>query len=197
MENNRVGKSYEYRALCQSCGFKFWNYELRQRWDGLWVCKADFEYRHPGDFYRTRNDTHKLPFILSDTPPDPTLTFTPAWSGTAQQLDGETAVEGPGYYYEDTLQGKTFIKFNFYFTKPTMGDVSISIPVANPVSTTTSVASTWTLPTLPSKAGSATAITSEGQLAGTGTIDAGNLTVTMTSWADLRGNLTISAVYGT
>lgn len=30
------------------------------------VCKDDWEPRHPMDFYRSRNDTHALPFTRSD-----------------------------------------------------------------------------------------------------------------------------------
>ena len=28
---------------CAVCGFDFLKSELTQRWDGLWVCKEDFE----------------------------------------------------------------------------------------------------------------------------------------------------------
>jgi hypothetical protein len=59
-------KSYEYNALCDVCGFKKKATDLRRRWDGFMVCKDDWEQRHPLDFYRTRNDTHLLPFIRSD-----------------------------------------------------------------------------------------------------------------------------------
>ncbi len=61
------GHSYEYRALCDVCGFKKWNYELRRRWDGFMVC-ADtcWEPRHILDFYRPRNDAHTLPWTRPD-----------------------------------------------------------------------------------------------------------------------------------
>ena len=61
-----VGPSGQYNALCDVCGFKKKNWEMRKRWDGLWVCNEDWEPRHPMDFYKTRNDFHKLPFIRSD-----------------------------------------------------------------------------------------------------------------------------------
>ncbi len=197
MLTNRIGRSYEHRVLCQSCGFKFWNYELKKRWDGLWVCKEDYEVRHPSDFYKTRNDTHKLPFITSDTPADAANTFTAYWSGTGNQLDGETMVERTGYYIVDDLLGKTRASFEIYFTKPSMSDATISLIVDRPVSTTTSVASTFTLPTLPTTGGTITAITSYGKFAATGTVSAGNLNATLGSWTALPGGLTISAIYGT
>lgn len=61
-----IGGSYEYNGLCQSCGFKKKFSELRKRWDGFWVCEADWEPRHPSDFYRNRDDSHRLPITLPD-----------------------------------------------------------------------------------------------------------------------------------
>jgi hypothetical protein len=50
-------------AYCEICGFQYKNFELKKNWRGLMVCPEDWEPRHPLDFYRTRNDTNKLPFI--------------------------------------------------------------------------------------------------------------------------------------
>jgi hypothetical protein len=61
-----AGKSREYNGICDICGFKKKNYELRKRWDGYWVCNEDWESRHILDFYRTKNDTHTLPITRSD-----------------------------------------------------------------------------------------------------------------------------------
>lgn len=58
-----VGGSYSWNAICDVCGFKFKAHELRKRWDGFMVCDADFETRHPMDFYRVKNDHHQLPFV--------------------------------------------------------------------------------------------------------------------------------------
>jgi hypothetical protein len=63
----RAGGSYSYNVICDVCGFKFKNNQLRKRWDGLYVCKDDWEARHPLDFYRPRNDHHKLPYIRPDS----------------------------------------------------------------------------------------------------------------------------------
>lgn len=59
--------SYGYNVICDVCGFKFKASMLRKRWDGLMVCKHDFEMRHPMDFYTTRNDAHLLPWTRSDS----------------------------------------------------------------------------------------------------------------------------------
>lgn len=80
MALNKIGKSYDYRAICDVCGFKKWSYELRKRWDGLMVCQEDWEPRNILDFYRTRNDAHRLPWTRPDTEPLGT-TWTPAFGG--------------------------------------------------------------------------------------------------------------------
>lgn len=59
--------SYDYNAICDICGFKFKASMLKKRWDGLMVCKHDFEMRHPMDFYTTRNDVHLLPWTRPDS----------------------------------------------------------------------------------------------------------------------------------
>jgi hypothetical protein len=64
-----VGGSYSWNALCDVCGFQYKANELKKRWDGLIVCEADYETRHPLDFYRAKDDTHVLPF----TRPDPVV----------------------------------------------------------------------------------------------------------------------------
>lgn len=53
---------FDYKAECDVCGFVYEARELKKRWDGLMVCKHDWEPRHPLDFFRVRNDVHKLPF---------------------------------------------------------------------------------------------------------------------------------------
>lgn len=42
----------ERNAICDVCGFKKKHYELKPRWDGLMVCKEDWEPRHIRDLYR-------------------------------------------------------------------------------------------------------------------------------------------------
>lgn len=65
--NNTVSGSYEYNVICKVCGFKFKASQTRKRWDGLEpVCTDCWEPRHPLDFFRQRDDTHKLPFISSE-----------------------------------------------------------------------------------------------------------------------------------
>ena len=91
----RVGKSYEYNGICDRCGFKKKSYEVDKTWDGYWVCKDTcWEPRHILDFYKTRSDTHTLPFIRDDN-------ANPLDMGVSQGLNW-TVVLGTGTV---TLQG--------------------------------------------------------------------------------------------
>lgn len=40
----------DHNAICDRCGFKFKASELKETWDGFFVCKDDWEPRHPLDF---------------------------------------------------------------------------------------------------------------------------------------------------
>ena len=51
-----VYKAGQFNVICDRCGFKFKNVELKKDWQGLMVCKDDFEQRHPQDFIRVRQE---------------------------------------------------------------------------------------------------------------------------------------------
>jgi len=52
----------DWNALCDSCGRKFKASSLLKRWDGLMVCKQDYEVRHPQDFLRVQREKIAVPF---------------------------------------------------------------------------------------------------------------------------------------
>lgn len=49
-------KGGDHWMICDRCGFSYRASQMLQTWDGLWVCEADFETRHPQDFVRGRKD---------------------------------------------------------------------------------------------------------------------------------------------
>ena len=55
-------KNGDWNGLCDVCGKKFKSSQLRERWDGLRVCKKDYEQRHPSDFVRGRPDNQSVPW---------------------------------------------------------------------------------------------------------------------------------------
>lgn len=60
-------KQGDYNAICDECGFKFKASELKRRWDGLMVCKADWNPRQPQDFVRGTVDSKPLPFTRPES----------------------------------------------------------------------------------------------------------------------------------
>lgn len=61
-------KTGSANAICDVCGLKYKLDELRKRWDGVWVCDADYEERHPQEFIRSKPDTNKM-VIVKPRPP--------------------------------------------------------------------------------------------------------------------------------
>ena len=57
--------------VCDVCGFYTRASDSSKRWDGLMVCRADFEERHPQDFVRGRVDRQNVP----DPRPEPDDVF--------------------------------------------------------------------------------------------------------------------------
>jgi len=56
----------DYNAICDRCGFKFKASKLRKTWEGLYVCKKDWEPRHPSDFFRAPVDDQTVPWTRPD-----------------------------------------------------------------------------------------------------------------------------------
>lgn len=72
MGANDYYKHGTHNAICAVCGFKHKADQLKKRWDGVYVCAADWEPRHPMDLYN--------PTIRDNTGPnigqaEPTDTF--------------------------------------------------------------------------------------------------------------------------
>ena len=67
MPRNRVTGPGGYNCVCDVCGLKYKASDLLKRWDGLMVCKYDWEPRHPQEFIKVVPDHTKLSFIRSDS----------------------------------------------------------------------------------------------------------------------------------
>ncbi len=194
MTTRRLGKSYEYRALCDVCKFEYWNYELRLRWDGAMCCPKDWETRHPMDFYRAIDDTHKLPFIRSDAG-DKNYSWTPVYTNlTVALATGETEVVNDGSYSFDTLSAVPTTSGNatIDFTKN-----SVAQNDANSTTASNGTTTTMTLPTTTGGTGTCRILTREAKFLGTANISAGATTVTLPAWTAKRGGLIISFKYVT
>jgi hypothetical protein len=190
---NSVTHSYEYSALCDVCKFKFKASQLRLRWDGLQVCKWDWEPRHPSDFYRGRNDSHKLPWTRPDDGADPSL----HWAGSIAALvlsaaTGESAVQGQGDYRIDGLLGKTYGNIQLVQWADNVSNINLIIPQSR----TTNAAGTFNLPTVPTTGGTLV-LRSSYKVLEVDTIVAGNINVSTVGWTSVPGSVYASFSYGT
>jgi hypothetical protein len=50
-----------YNIICDSCGRKFKNDEVRKDWRGLMVCAEDYETRHPQTLIQVPTDNPTVP----------------------------------------------------------------------------------------------------------------------------------------
>lgn len=51
----------DFWRICDRCGFRYRASQTFQTWDGLYVCRDDFETRHPQDFVRGTRDNQVVP----------------------------------------------------------------------------------------------------------------------------------------
>ena len=55
-------KAGEWNITCDRCSKKTKADEIKKEWTGFLVCPVCFEYRHPQDFVRARQDKISVPF---------------------------------------------------------------------------------------------------------------------------------------
>lgn len=73
-----------WKSVCDVCGFWFASDQLKDRWDGLKVCRKDWEIKHPQLTIRVQPE-HVAPLWTRPDPPD---TFV---DGTECTLWGRSA----------------------------------------------------------------------------------------------------------
>lgn len=168
---SRVTKSYNYNAVCDICGFEFKADKLQKRWDGYMVCKEDWEPRNILDFYRTRDDNHKLPWVRPEDGEDL------AWSTILTNITGSS--DTTATY---SLNGTT-VQFLVQL-RPVGG-----LP-------TSSVSGEFSLPFAAVADGTVRVTDSAGRFLGTGTITSGNTTGTLPNWAGNTSTINFSGRYG-
>lgn len=64
-------KPGSWNVICDECGFEFKSHQLHKRWDGLMVCREDWEPDHPQKYLRVTEDNQTVPFVK----PEPEDTF--------------------------------------------------------------------------------------------------------------------------
>lgn len=70
-----------WHAICDRCGFRFPSDELIEDWQGLRVCRKDYEIRHPQDFIRGIPDSPAPPWTRPE-PPDEFIEVCDIWTSS-------------------------------------------------------------------------------------------------------------------
>lgn len=86
-------KSGDWQVCCDVCAKIIYASESRKRWDGLIVCSADFESRHPQDLIKVRQDRISVPFSR----PEPADVFVEVGYYSIYVSDGYVAAN----YFEE------------------------------------------------------------------------------------------------
>jgi hypothetical protein len=56
-------KAGTWNVICQVCGKQVKSDAIIKRWDGVLVCKEDYEPRHILDFVRSTTERGSVPFV--------------------------------------------------------------------------------------------------------------------------------------
>lgn len=72
----------QWNTLCDRCGFKFKNVELKKEWTGLMVCSDCFELRNQQDFIRIKPERVAPPWVRPE-PPDQFVSICYIWQQSA------------------------------------------------------------------------------------------------------------------
>jgi hypothetical protein len=97
-----------WNVICDSCGRQFKDNELQLRWDGLMVCKGDWEPRQPQDFVHGVADKQAPPWARPESSDNFIFVCTPITSqGVADYGEADCARAGVnnGYLPACTMEG--------------------------------------------------------------------------------------------
>lgn len=81
-------KKGEWNYTCPVCQQVYKSGNIRRRWDGLMVCKTDWEPRHPQDMIRGIPDHTGVPEVSPD--PSGGSVDTSGWAATGTSLAAGT-----------------------------------------------------------------------------------------------------------
>lgn len=56
-----------WNVLCFVCGKQYKSDEILKRWDGVLVCRKDWEPRHPQEFIRTPKESSGVPYVSNES----------------------------------------------------------------------------------------------------------------------------------
>ncbi len=123
----------DHWRICDRCGFQVRSSQTSKTWDGLWVCEADFETRHPQDFVRGRKDTINVPEPRPDQIPvivgPLTTTTTLAAAPSDTTINVESSVRFFGSDVISLMTSSGDAKRFTILSIPTATSIALSAPL--------------------------------------------------------------------
>jgi hypothetical protein len=93
--SNTYYKPGDWNAHCDVCNFRFKASQMRKRWDGLMVCKKDFEQDHPQKYLRVTERAPTVPWVRKQSDSDsfgPYVCYLYARSAYADLAEANCAI---------------------------------------------------------------------------------------------------------
>lgn len=109
-------------AICYVCGFERKSSEMLLRWDGVYVCKDDWEMRHPQDFVRGVPEEQAPEWTQPEQPP--------VFAGPEEPPIANIVVGTPDIFVNGVLQT---VGVNYTIQLPEGVITFIATPSANSV----------------------------------------------------------------
>lgn len=82
----------DHWMVCEICGFNFRRSQMKETWDGLWVCEADWEPKHPQLSVKGKKDDQRVDVVRPDKASTlGTTTLAAAASADAKYLNLSSA----------------------------------------------------------------------------------------------------------
>ena len=78
----------DYWMVCDRCGFNYRKSNMRETWDGLWVCEDDWEPRHPQLSVKAKQDDQRVPVAR----PDRSCVLGSTTVGTTASVDATSII---------------------------------------------------------------------------------------------------------
>lgn len=92
--------SGEFNVTCDVCSKKMKAHEAKHRWDGLIVCKDDWEMRHEQDFVKAKTDKITIPFQRPNYNPEYYVCTLIGLTCITNNAIAGCAISGKLYAYE-------------------------------------------------------------------------------------------------
>ena len=89
----------KWNVICDRCGFKYKNDQVKKEWTGQIVCELCFETRHPQDFVRAVKDDQTVPF----TRPEKADVFVDVTYDAGVLAEAHQTVPSGTFNTEDTI----------------------------------------------------------------------------------------------